>query len=126
MSFKYKIDGLHTDLFLTKTKIVIDPNGESLGELIRSAGYSFFIMLPEELIHNNLPTVYDSNKKYIAIHRSNLALGDKSWDFDQINHIEYFMWFRHRKLTRDMYYTPEAIERLVNEFIREKQLAVFR
>ena len=87
--FKYKVDGLHTDLKRTKAKIVIDSNGETLSELIKSNGNtSYFIMLPEELVTHCLPSVYDSNRYYISIYRSSLAFGDKSWDFDQINNIE--------------------------------------
>ena len=81
-AFKWKVDGLHTDLKKTSTKIVLDKSGTSLAEIISSVAYNYHIMLPEEAVHipkNNLDQYYQGNYNYLAIYKSTLALGEKSW-----------------------------------------------
>jgi hypothetical protein len=124
---KWKVDGLHKDIKITRTKIVIGKSGESLAEIIKDRGNTqYFIILPEDAVTHYPPSVYDSNRDYIAIYRSSLAIGDKSWEFDQFNHIEYYGWFKNRNMIRDRLYSPEQIEQLINLFILDKKLAAFK
>lgn len=132
---KYRVDGFHTDLRITRAKIILDKSGEPLNKILTSRDdVEYFIMLPEELINNfryfkSINPRFDSNRNYLAIDIGTIGLGygNPLWKISIMNTAEYCNWFAaNHGIDKTELYSPERLEPLVELFIKQNSLAAFK